>query len=69
MAKITVEIDDETHVVVPRKLPPKAHRAAKNAMPCEFRVWLEGGLLHSRFLPEKEQVDPQSVWTAAINAL
>lgn len=69
MSKRTVEIDDETQVVVPRTLPPHAKRAARLAMPVEFEYWTEGGRLHSKFRSERECVDPQTVWHAAIQAI
>lgn len=69
MAARTVEIDDETHIVVPRILPPHAKRAARLAMPIEFEYWTEGGRLHAKFRSEKERVDPQTVWHAAIQAI
>lgn len=64
-----VEVDSETHVVVPRKLPPDAREAARSAMPCETDHWLEGGKLHARQRALHECVDPQTVWDAALAAL
>lgn len=69
MAKRLIEIDDETHVVVPRLLPYEAVSAVRSAMPVETRHWLEDGKLHAAFVPYRDCVQPQSVWDAALASL
>lgn len=60
---------DEANIVVPRKLPPLAHHAARQAMPVEVDYWQENGKMHAKFRPMKECAELQKHRSNSLSVL